>query len=108
MKYYGEIGFIWTEEDPVDSGIWVERQAVRKCYGDVVRNNYRNINTSQINDNLEFANQLSILADDFTYSNFHRIRYAEFMGVKCKVTTVDIQRPRLILTLGGEYNGEQA
>ena len=108
MKYCGEIGFIWTEEEPVDSGIWVEQKVTRKYYGDVIRNNYRNQNTSQINDDVEISNQLSILADSFAYMNLPRIRYAEFMGVKWKVTTVDIQRPRLILTLGGVYNGEQA
>ena len=32
-----------------------------------------------------------------------RVKNAEYLGVKWKVSAVEIMRPRLLLTLGGEY-----
>jgi hypothetical protein len=33
--------------------------------------------------------------------------YVEFMGAKWKISNVEVQYPRLILTIGEVYNGEQ-
>ena len=32
------------------------------------------------------------------------MRYVEFMGAKWKISSVEVQYPRLILTVGGVYN----
>ena len=71
--------------------------------------NTRNLQTAdQLNDNVNIANQISIVADPFANQHFHNMRYVAYMGAKWKVTTVEVQRPRLILTIGGLYNGKQA
>ena len=57
------------------------------------------------NDNLNINRQISIVADQFAYDNIGFIRYAEFMGSKWKVTSAEPQQPRIVLTLGGVYNG---
>lgn len=57
-----------------------------------------------VNDNVTFQNRLSIVADPFAHENFGSMRYAEFGGVKWKVTDVKVQYPRLILTFGGIYH----
>jgi hypothetical protein len=36
------------------------------------------------------------------------MRYVEFMGTKWKITNIEVQYPRLTLSIGGEYNGQQA
>ena len=46
----------------------------------------------------------SIIADPFAYQNFHAMRYIEWMGAKWKITKVNVQSPRLILSVGGVYN----
>ena len=58
----------------------------------------------KVNDDISVSNELSIVADPFATQNFHRMRYAEFMGVKWKITSVDVQYPRLILTMGDLYH----
>ena len=102
-KYYGSVGYEDTVEN--DSGIFEEMITEREYYGDVVRNNRRLENSGEINDSINVTNQISIVADPYAVQNFWKIRYATFMGQKWKVKEVTVEFPRLILTLGGLYNG---
>lgn len=101
-KYYGKIGFVSTEE--TEPGIWEEVSMERLYFGDLIRNTRRLESSSKINSDLNISNQISILADPYLNNNLQRIRYVEFMGTKWRVETVDVQFPRLILSLGGVYN----
>ena len=105
MRWYGKIGYGQDVEKP--DGIWVKEITEKSYYGDVMRNNRRWGDTNSINGDLNISNQLSILSDPYIIANFHNIIYAEFMGTLWKVTDVEVQYPRLTLTLGGEYHGEQ-
>lgn len=101
-KYYGRIGYAeYNYERP---GITEENIVTRTYYGDVLQNLRRLQSTDEVNDDLTLSNRISILSDPYLLENFHRIRFAEYMGVKWKVSSVDVQYPRLILTLGGVYN----
>lgn len=103
-KWYGKIGYVVNKETA--PGVWTPETTERNHYGDLIRNISRWQNgDSTTNDDLTINNQLSILADQFAYENFHAIKYAEFMGAKWKITSVEVQHPRLILSLGGVYNG---
>lgn len=102
-KFFGKIGFATlTETTP---GVWEEIITERDYYGDVIRNNRRLQGAQQLNDDISLSNEFSILADPFAVENFHSMRYLTYMGTKWKVTTVDVQYPRLILSVGGIYNG---
>ena len=103
-KWYGAIGYAETVE--VRPGVKEEQITELNYFGDLVRNTRRLMSTDQLNDNINVANEISILADPFAEQNFHNMRYIEFMGAKWKISNVDVQRPRLILTLGGLYNGK--
>lgn len=102
-KYYGVIGYAETIE--TSPGVWEESITERSYYGDIIKNNRSLQNSEYLNDNINVSNQISIVADPYAIANFHAIRYAEFMGAKWKVPSVDVQTPRLLLTLGGLYNG---
>lgn len=102
-KFYGNIGFAETVE--TEPGVWVEEMTVRPYYGDLVRNNRRLENSGGVNDNVNISNDISIIADPYANHNFHSIRYIEFMGAKWKVSNIEVRYPRLILTIGGVYNG---
>ena len=105
-KFHEMIGFANTVE--TEPGIYEEKISEFSYYGDVYKNN-RNLQTANnVNDNVTVSNQISINADQFAIQNFYNIRYVVFMGVKWKVANADLQTPRIILTLGGVYNGEQA
>lgn len=101
-KYYGKIGFATSTE--VKPGIWEDAIYVRAYYGDVFRNIRLLQSSNNINDNINVANQISIVSDPFATQNFHAMRYIEYMGSKWKISNVEIQYPRLILTIGGLYN----
>lgn len=102
-KYYGLIGYAETVETA--PGVWKEQITERIYYGDVIRNSRRLQSTEHLNDDVNISNQISIVADPYAINNFHSMRYAEFMGAKWKVSDIEVQYPRLLLTLGGLYNG---
>ena len=101
-KWYGKIGYAdHVEKEPGD---WVEEITEKSYYGDVIRNTRLLQNSGGINDNVNISNQFSVVADPYAIQNFHAMRYIEFMGTKWKITNVEVQHPRLILTVGGLYN----
>ena len=112
MKFYGVIGYCETVEEEGDrKGNWIENQVTERYYfGDVLRNT-RKWDKSQndsINDDLNVNNSFSIVADAYAYNHFFAMKYVKWMGAYWKITNVEVQRPRLILTVGGVYNGPTA
>lgn len=105
MKYYGTVGYAVTAEKQDQPGVWEDTITERFYYGEVIKLYSKWQNSGNLNDNLTIGNAISILADAFAIQNFSLIKYVTLEGVKWKVTNVEVQRPRLILTLGGEYNG---
>lgn len=102
-KWYGKIGY--AENVEYEPGNWEEEITERPYYGDTYRNTRLLQNSDGVNDNINIANQISIVADPYANQNFHKMRYVEFMGTKWKITNIEVQYPRLILTIGGQYNG---
>lgn len=102
-KFYGAVGYAVSNE--IRPGVWKDSIVERMYYGDVIRNNRRLESTDKANDNINISNEISILADPYANENFHLIKYVEFMGTKWEVSTVTVQFPRLILSVGGVYNG---
>lgn len=103
-KFYGKIGYANTVE--TKPGVYEEQIVERSYYGDLVRNTRRLQSADQVNDNINISNEISIVADPYATNNFHTMRYAVFMGTKWKISNVEVSYPRLILTLGGVYNGQ--
>jgi hypothetical protein len=101
-KFYGIIGFGETVE--TRPGVWVEQITEKPYYGDLTRNTRKLQSSENLNDDINIANEISIVADPFANNNFHSMRYVEFMGAKWKISNVEVQHPRLILTIGGLYN----
>lgn len=105
-KWYGSVGYVTTVE--TKPSVWVEEAVERKYYGDVIRDTRRLDSASRVNDDVTVSSRISIVADPYAMENFHAIRYAELMGAYWKVTSVEVQYPRLILELGGVHNGPKA
>ena len=101
-KFYGPIGYAETVE--VNPGVYIDRIVERNYYGELVRNSSRWTTSSEsTNDNLNISNQVSIISDPYAVNNFHSMKYIEFMGTKWKITNVEVQYPRLLLTVGGVF-----
>lgn len=104
-KFYGKIGYAETVE--TTPGVWEEQLTERNYYGELVRTTSRfQTSSDQLNDDLNVSNEISIVADPYANQNFSTMRFVEFMGVRWKITSVEVRPPRLILTVGGVYNGE--
>ena len=103
-KWFGKIGYA----EPIESapGVWEEQITVREYYGDLTRNTRRLQTADKVNDDININNELSIVSDPYAMNYFYSMRYAEFMGAKWKITNVEVQHPRLILSLGGLYHGK--
>jgi hypothetical protein len=104
MKWFGVIGF--TETTETKPGVWKDQITKREYFGDMTRNTRRLQSADKVNDDIDISNEISIVSDPYANENFHSMKYAEFMGTKWKITSVEVQYPRLILTFGGEYNGD--
>ena len=108
-KFFGVVGFaekpkegIGEEEGIVKPTVIIER----RYFGDVIQKSYQRYEQgSDINDDLNIRNMISIMADAYAQNHFSNIKYVEWMGARWKVTDIEVQRPRLILTVGGVYNG---
>ena len=106
-KFFGKVGYVNVPVE-IRPGVWTQGPYEKNYRGDVIQNIRRLESGESINDNVVVNNTISILADPFAYDNFFAIRYVQWMGGYFKVTNVRVERPRLILTLGGIYNGETA
>lgn len=106
-KFYGKIGY--AESVEIRPGVWEDTITERPYSGDTVQNNSRwNTNPDTVNDDIKLSDKLSIVTDPYANQNFQQMRYVEYMGGLWKIVGVEVARPRLLLTLGGVYNGPQA
>ncbi len=106
MRFFGTIGYAITEE--TKPGVWKERIVEREYSGDLVRDtSSRRDSANKVNDDITISNAISIVGDPFAYQNFSTMKYVVYMGAVWKISTVELQYPRLILTTGGLYNGKR-
>lgn len=101
MKWYGQIGY--RDNVEVEPGVWEDRITEVNKYGDVLRNFKSNQQGNKINEDIGISNQISILADPYLLESFHKITYITFGGAKWNVSSVEVQYPRLIISLGSLY-----
>lgn len=103
-KWYGTVGYgIMKETIP---GVWNPCVIERAYYGDMASNSSSTQQGEGLNDDIELKNDVSIVADAYAYENFASMRYITIMGVRWKIRSVKVQRPRLLISIGGVYNGQ--
>lgn len=103
-KYYGAIGFCSSREE-TSPGVWEDVITEINYYGDILRNSRDYTVSDSINGEITVSNSISILADPYANQHFFNIRYALWSNVYWTVKDVEVKTPRLVLKLGGEYNG---
>lgn len=102
-KFHGKVGY--GQEVETASGIWETQIIERIYYGDEVRNFRRSEQAEKVNNDLTTSTAISIVSDSYANERFFAIRYVEWAGTLWEVNVVERQSPRLILGLGGKYNG---
>lgn len=104
-KFYGQIGY--SDYQETQPGVFEPVITKRNYSGDILRNSRRLQSNENANDNVNISNLFSIIADQYAYQHIHSMVYLKFAGVCWKVTDVEVQHPRLLLTVGGIYNGDE-
>lgn len=105
-KWYGKVGFATQKETAPD--VYKDVIEDRHYYGDILKISRRYNSQEKINPDVITTDQISIIADAFATEHFYNIRYVEYMGVLWTPTSIDVQYPRLIITLGGLYNASKS
>lgn len=105
-KFMGEVGYGFQNE--VRPGVWEDQVTERRYFGDVLRNTRKLNEGEYLNNDLSVGNSISIVADAYAYEHFFAIRYIRWAGSLWTVSEVVVERPRLVLRLGGVYNGPKA
>lgn len=102
-KWCGKIGFAESKE--YEPGAWENVITEREYYGDVISTRWKRENSNYVIDNINLSNQISVVSDPYANEHCSSIVYVTYMGTKWKVSDVEIQFPRLLLSVGGVYNG---
>ena len=106
MRFFGKVGYQIETED-TDS-VWAKTMVAKSYFGDVIRNNTRRDTGDTINDQIDVNNRISIVADPFAFENFQNMKYVEWLKQLWNIKSIELQPPRIILEVGGVYNGEVA
>ncbi len=102
-RFSGKVGYGVTVE--TSPGVHEDQIVEYIYFGDVVRNSLSFRAGESVNNDLSVGNSVSIVADAFANEHFFAVRYVEWAGTLWAVSEVEVQAPRLILRLGGVYNG---
>lgn len=108
-KFTGLVGFI-TQEESIP-GVWSPIENSKKMRGDLISSSATNGNGSRIadsgkvNDDVSLNHRVSLLGDYYTFNNYLNIKWIQIGGRKLEVSSIELQRPRVILTVGGLWNG---
>ena len=101
-KCSGVIGYALAGE--TQPGVWTEGITEKKYIGEIVKDNRRIVDQSEINGSINISNNISIISNRFMLDNMAYMRYLTFNNSKWKISSVEIKPPRIIITLGGLYN----
>lgn len=109
MKFHGIVGYATVREGTGDR-IGIDEDVIieKPYYGDVLRNTRKYEKGESVLDELKIDNKISIIADAFAWEHFFKMKYVQWMGCLWNITNIEVERPRLILTIGGVYNGPTA
>lgn len=104
VKFYGAVGYA-EENVEVKMGVWKDVIVERNLYGDVLRTSRKLEDGQKFNGDISVGNSISVVADAYAHDHFFAIRYVMWQGVPWIVTDVSVEPPRLVLRLGGKYDG---
>ena len=102
-RYCGEIGF--SISGVTAPGVYEDAITERKYYGDVTKDFRKDDRTDKVVRDVDIRNTFSVVADPFAFENLSFIKYIKYLGIAWNVESVEVQYPRLIISVGGRWNG---
>ena len=102
-KFYGVIGYALQSQTA--PGVWTDEITEKTYRGDISLNQQRWQSADKANKDFNLDNAVSIVADEFAYENFGFMRYIVWGGRRWEIQSLAINRPRIVVQIGGLYNG---
>ena len=104
-KFYGAIGYAFQLE--TSPGVWTDTIVEKNYRGDVILDQRRWQAGDKINDDINLDNSISIVADAYAHANVGVMKYIVWNNTPWKIQSFRINRPRIVIQIGGIYNGER-
>lgn len=103
-RFVGTVGFAMIEE--TRPSIYEEVYRERLYKGDLIRKSRQWSPSEHLNDDIQIANDISIIADSFAVMNLGVMRYVHWMDQYFEISSaaIDNDRHRITLSLGGVFN----
>ena len=102
-RFSGLIGYV-TQEESVP-GVWSSVERTRKMKGNVIRQTASVVTGEGVNDNVSLNHRVSLIGDAYAFDNYFNIKWVKMDTKRWKVTSIEVERPRIIVSLGGIWNG---
>lgn len=102
-KFAGLVGYVTQEENV--PGVWSSVESPILMKGDIIRQSSTNQDNGKVNSDISLNHRVSLLGDAYSFKNYYGIRWVTIDGQKWEVSSIEVQRPRIIVTVGGIYNG---
>lgn len=102
-RFTGLVGYV-TQEQSVP-GVWSPVENSKMMKGDIIRQSSSSQNGDKVNSDITLSHRVSLLGDAYAFGNYYTIKWVQLDGRKWQVSSVELQRPRIIVTLGGLWNG---
>lgn len=102
-KFKGVVGYVDTVE--TKPGVFEETVTEKNISGEILRNSQSWQGQDKVNSDFALMNRFSFIGDAFMQGNLSKLRYVTYRGEKWKVTSVEINHPRVNVLVSGVYNG---
>lgn len=111
-KFAGLVGYV-TEQEKVP-GVWTIVENPVMMRGDIIRQVSDNMNDLKVGTSINkiysdifLSHRVSLMADSYAFENYMRIQWVMINGKKWKATSIEVQRPRIIISIGRLWDGKQ-
>lgn len=104
-RFSGMVGYVLNVPDPLYPSVFVDEVVERKRFGDIIKESSKWQPNQNLNDDIEVTNRVSLVSDKFSLENLGYMKYITLYGQRWSIRSVTIEHPRIIVTLGGLYNG---
>lgn len=102
-RYAGLVGY--GEQVETAPGVWTTVNKSHMMNGNLIRQNADIRESDKVNDDITLNHRVSLIGDAYAFDNYFNMKWIDIDGRKWKVSSVEVQRPRLIVSLGGLWNG---
>jgi len=96
------LGFAEFVETAPDA--WTPSIKEKSYVADVIRDYKQWKPGESINDTIDIQSRFQIVLDDYLQVNQAQLKYVTYGGVKWRVRSINLIRPRIEISVGGVYN----